>query len=181
MKYLSETSRHKYITIPFISQYFGELDCLNGIDIGFGGDTILPNTICMDLPKKYTTNVIQTSTQNLFGDCADMYWFKDNCMDYVYSSHVLEDFDEDSIDKVLNEWIRIIKHKGLLILDLPNEKNYRSICDARGYRSNPRHKIIDMSVEYMIEKTKHLNLKLIYSYDKLPPDNYSFLMIWCKL
>ena len=181
MKYVSETGRHREIIIHQIEKYFGTLDKLNGIDIGFGGDPILPNSICMDQEEKYTTNVIQTSNQNLFGDARNLYWFRDNCMDYVYSAHVLEDFDPFETLAVFIEWLRIVKKGGLLILDLPNEKNYREVCKQRGYRSNPRHQILDMSIEYMKELTKEFNIELIFEQDKLPPDNYSFLMIWKKI
>lgn len=181
MKYTSETGRHREIIIHQIEKYFGTLDCLNGIDIGFGGDPILQNAICMDLKEKYTINLIQTSQQNLYGDARNLYWFKDSCMDYVYSSHVLEDFDPIETKSVFLEWLRIVKRDGLLILDLPNERNYRGVCESRGYRSNPRHQILNMSIEYMIELTKNFGLQLIYSQDQLPPDGYSFLMIWRKL
>ncbi len=181
MKYVSETGRHREIIIHQIEKYFGTLEKLNGIDIGFGGDPILPNSICMDQYEKYTTNVIQTANQNLYGDATNLFWFKDNCLDYVYSAHVLEDFDPSKTYNVFSEWLRIVKQNGLLILDLPNEKKYREVCASRGYRSNPRHQILDMSIDYMKELTKDFNIELIHTQDELPPDGYSFLMIWRKL
>jgi SAM-dependent methyltransferase len=180
-KYISETGRHRSITVQKIEKYFGSLSQLNGLDIGFGGDPLLINSICMDMPERYSINVIETAPQNLFGDCRNLYWFSDCCLDYVYSAHVLEDFLESEIKLILKEWVRIVKNGGLLILDLPNERKYRDVCKQRGYRSNPRHLIIDMSPNYILDKTRDLEISLIDLVEDLPPDNYSFLMIWKKL
>jgi len=156
MKYVSETGRHRDIIIHHIEKHFSSLDKLNGIDIGFGGDPILPNAICMDQFEKYTSNVIQTSVQNLYGDAGDMHWFKDMSMDYVYSAHVLEDFPEDQILSTFVEWFRLVRVGGLLILDLPNEMKYRAVCKERGYRSNPRHKILNMNPDYIINLASYV-------------------------
>lgn len=177
-KYVSETGRHREIIIQKMEDYFEELDCLNGVDIGFGGDPILQNSITMDLPIKYSKNIIQTSPQNLFGDCKNMYWFADNSLDYVYSAHVLEDYLET--EEIMTEWIRIIKPNGLLILDLPNERQYRKVCEERGYRSNPRHQIIEMSPKYIIPFAEKLGLECLNVVEELPPDYYSFLMVFKK-
>ena len=178
MKYISETGRARELIIHRLEGYFGTLDGLNGIDIGFGGDPLLPNSICMDMPQKYTSNVIETSVQNLYGDCRDMYWFKDGCLDYVYSSHVLEDFLET--EAILTEWARIVRPGGLLILNLPNEKKYRAVCQSRGYRSNPRHQILEMNPEYVLKYAHRINLEPIALVEDLPPDYYSFLLVLKK-
>lgn len=182
MKYVSETGRHRDIIIHQMEKHFGTLDGLNGIDIGFGGDPILPNSICMDQREPYTTNVIQTQVQNLYGDARDLYWFKDGVMDYVYSAHVLEDFPEDETEDVFREWVRLVRPGGLLILDLPNERKYRQVCASRGYRSNPRHQIEDMSLDYILKRFWVINyLECRYTQEDLPPDGYSFLVIFEKV
>jgi predicted SAM-dependent methyltransferase len=181
MKYVSETGRHRSFIIAEMQKHFGTLEGLNGVDIGFGGDPVLPNSISMDMPEKYTTNVIQTGHQHLFGDCRNMYWFADGVMDYVYSSHVLEDLDETEIKSTFEEWTRILKPNGLLILNLPDEKKYRAVCAERGYRSNPRHKILDMSPSYVVCKVETETMYLSQIIYDLPPDGYSFLMIWRKM
>lgn len=46
--------------------------------------------------------------------------FANNEFDLVFSSHVLEHFNRSEWDSVLDEWIRILKKEGELILVLPN-------------------------------------------------------------
>ena len=62
--------------------------------MGFGGDPIVPNAICMDLPKKYAH--YEGHPQHLHGSADNLNWFKDNSLDWVYSSHVFEDFENIS-------------------------------------------------------------------------------------
>lgn len=107
----------------------------DGVDVGFGGDPIKPDTICMDLPKKYSN--AGTMNQHLHGDCRCLYWFKDNVLDYVYSSHVLEDFSETK--EIILEWLRVIKPGGNLVLFLPDEQLYREFCKLTNQRGNQHH------------------------------------------
>lgn len=46
--------------------------------------------------------------------------FKDEFADVVYSSHTLEHFSREEISSVLDEWLRVLKVKGELRLQLPN-------------------------------------------------------------
>lgn len=58
-----------------------------GLDVGFGGDPIVPSAITVDLPKPYTN--VGGSPLNLGGDARNFFWFRDNFLDYVFSSHLL--------------------------------------------------------------------------------------------
>ncbi len=78
----SETSKVRKNLVKF---------CIgNGLDIGYGGDPILPTSICLDLPDSYAK--YKDYPQHLHGDAKNLVWFRDNVLDYIYSSHVLEDF-----------------------------------------------------------------------------------------
>ena len=46
--------------------------------------------------------------------------FKNNSVDMIYASHVLEYFDIHETKKVLREWKRVLKKGGLLRLSVPN-------------------------------------------------------------
>ena len=46
--------------------------------------------------------------------------YEDNSVDLVYASHVIEYFDRDEVRNVLNEWIRVLKPKGILRLAVPD-------------------------------------------------------------
>ena len=92
---ISETSRSRTTLAPFCEGY--------GVDLGFGGDPIAPHAIRVDLPRPYTA-VGDLSVQ-LGGDATDLVWFRDGVLDFVYSSHLLEDFDDT--ERVLREWLRV--------------------------------------------------------------------------
>jgi len=122
-----------------------------GADIGFGRDKIVPHAIAIDLPVP-TAKCEGDDPVNLGGDARRLDWFKDNALDFIYSSHLLEDFSEEENLNVLKEWSRVLKVGGNLILVLPHEEEYRSHCKRSGYRSNPNHKIVSMSPSYMADK-----------------------------
>lgn len=107
----------------------------DGVDIGYGGDPIVPWAICMDLENKYAD--YEGRPQHLHGNAEDMVWFRDESLDWVYSSHVLEDFEEPEL--VFLEWWRIVRKEGKLILFLPDEQKYRAHCMNSGKTPNPHH------------------------------------------
>lgn len=80
---MSETSKCRERLKKFCIGY--------GLDIGYGGDPIIPGAITVDLAIPYTK--VGDAPLNLGGDARNLYWFADNSLDYVYSSHLLEDFD----------------------------------------------------------------------------------------
>ena len=84
----------------------------DGLDVGYGGDPIVPHAICMDLPEAYAR--YENHVQHLHGDATDLRWFRDGTLDFIYSSHVLEDFE--NTEPVLTEWLRVIRSGGHLVL-----------------------------------------------------------------
>src|ERR1700677_4863676 len=96
--YSSETSKHREDILPFCKGY--------GLDIGFGGDPVHPTAIRMDMPSPYAYT--GEYPVQLGGDCRNLRWISSDSLDYVYSSHVLEDFDRDETEPVLREWLRVI-------------------------------------------------------------------------
>jgi len=118
-----------------------------GLDIGYGGDPILPSAITIDVPKPYKT--VGDAPLNLGGDARKLYWFRDETMDYVFSSHLLEDFPADETEHVLREWLRVLKVGGHLILYCPVEKVYRAHCKDNGQEYNLAHKIEEFGLDYV--------------------------------
>jgi len=125
----------------------------NGIDLGYGGDPIVPSAITMDLPSPYTK--VGAHPQNLAGDARDLYWFKDNVLDYVYSSHLLEDISPEETAAVIGEWLRVIKVGGVLVLYGPDEQVYRAYCKEKGWPPNAAHKIDNFGLKYLKEVLEH--------------------------
>lgn len=163
----SETAKIKNKIQPY-------LIAKDGLDIGYGGDPIINTAICIDLPVPYTK--FGEHPQHLHGDGTKLYWFKDKTLDYIYSSHLLEDFEDPK--PVIKEWLRVIKIGGLLILFLPNENKYRKHCDRVGATYNGQHKNLDMSLNWMLDffgKNFEYRLNLVEA-DELKND-YCFYMI----
>jgi len=155
----------------------------NGLDIGYGGDPIVPTAITLDLDEPYTS--VGNHPQNLRGDGRRLYWFKDNCLDYIFSSHLIEDFTSDGVKATLWEWARVIKPGGLIVLYLPDEQAYRAHCKKNSQPRNAFHKIENFSLEYIkiileegapVRKYGHLNI--ISSNPKC--EDYSFEIVLRK-
>jgi SAM-dependent methyltransferase len=160
-----ETSKIRETVLSFIKPG------MNGIDLGYGGDCLSPSTIALDQVKPY--NWVGKDPQQLFGSALDLYWFKANVLDYVYSSHLLEDFENTT--EILKEWRRVIKPNGLLILYLPNEKRYRAIERPELYNKN--HKCLEMSLEYMRPVLTKCGFNIVFERDETGPKEYGFLII----
>jgi predicted SAM-dependent methyltransferase len=144
----------------------------NGIDIGYGGDPIVPTAITIDLPNPYTH--VGIYPQNLSGDGQDLYWFRDFSLNYVYSSHLLEDFENTEIP--LREWLRVLTYDGYMILYCPVEKKYREHCEKNGqtYNLNHKHENFDM---YYVKNilSKIGNIRFVHQLELV--DDYSFELV----
>ena len=161
----SETSKYRY--------NLGKFCIGNGIDCGHGGDKVDHASIGIDNLK--SVRVIPQDYTNLIGEAENLYWFNNNVLDYVYSSHLLEDF-ENTVD-ILREWLRVIKIDGHIVLLLPDQQRYEKI----GTNLNTDHKIKDMSLKYMkdIFANNFTNMELVYSFDDL--NEYNFAVVYKKI
>jgi predicted SAM-dependent methyltransferase len=165
----SETSKHRRVLAPFCRGF--------GLDIGFGGDPITPDAVRVDLEIPYG----QTGSYGvqLGGDCRNLIWFKDETLDFVYSSHVLEDFDVTQTEPILREWSRVLKVGGKLILLQPDQPRYLAHCQKTGQPANEHHSIADFSLKYVAEVARRIgHLEVAASQDFL--DEYSFFVVFTK-
>ena len=141
-----ETSSVKHIILPYI-----EKDCY-GIDIGFGGDLIREDFVSCDLPVPYGD--YEGYKIDIPCDVSKGIPVKDNTFDVVYSSHLIEDFE--NTEAILEEFIRILKDQGTLILVFPDQKKYEEDCKLHGTVPNVAHKIKDMGLMYVYNKLVNL-------------------------
>jgi predicted SAM-dependent methyltransferase len=133
----SETSKCRARLAPFCAGY--------GVDLGYGGDPIAEHAIRVDMPQPYTR--LGEAPVQLGGAAEHLVWFRDDTLDFVYSSHLLEDFDDT--EAVLREWLRVLRPGGRLILYCPDEQRFRLHCAATGQPYNPHHKHADFSLAYV--------------------------------
>lgn len=164
---VSETSKCRTSLSPF---------CIgDGLDIGFGGDPIVPHAICIDLPGAYAKYL--EHPQHLHGDATSLDWFRDDSLDFVYSSHVLEDFADTR--NVLDEWLRVLKPGGHLVLYLPDEQTYRAHCRREGKPSNPHHIHTHFSLAHVNQCLIHRN-DIEVLHERFPVGVYSFELVLRK-
>jgi predicted SAM-dependent methyltransferase len=116
-----------------------------GVDLGPGGDPIVPHAIRVDLPQPYSH--VGSLPVQLGGKAEELYWFRDGVLDFVYSSHLLEDYPDT--EAVLREWLRVLKTGGNLILFCPDEQVYRKHCDATGQTYNEHHVHSEFSLDFV--------------------------------
>ena len=145
-----------------------------GCDVGFGGDPINELAIRIDLPQPYA--VTGDLAPQLGGDCRDLKWFRDGVLDFVYSSHVLEDFQDTETESILREWTRVLKVGGRIVLLLPDQIRYLQHCAKTGETTNPHHAIPHFSLSYIRETAKRISeLKFLAGEDI--NNDYSFYIV----
>ena len=170
----SETSRGRHRLVKYCKGM--------GLDLGYGGDPIVPSAITLD--GRWGGKgppLIPYAPQNLTGTATDLYWFKDNVFDYVYSSHLLEDFDYAEQIKILEEWIRVIKIGGYLILYLPDEQIYRKHCEKLGKPRNEDHKNLNFGLNNFLCNVLQ-SIKNVEVIASLPfCEDYSFYVVLRKV
>ncbi|RMD75255.1 MAG: methyltransferase domain-containing protein [Lentisphaerae bacterium] len=160
----SETAKVRESLLPF---------CVgDGVDLGYGGDPICESAICIDQHRKYAD--LGDFPQHLHGDASNLYWFRDKSVDYVFSSHLLEDFVNTAA--VLDEWIRILKVGGNLVLFLPDEQEYRKYCKKINCPPNEHHIHEFFSLKYVKNiLLQRGDMKIIH--EKYPSGIYSFELV----
>lgn len=133
---MSETAKHRSF---FLKYCHG-----NGLDIGYGGDPIVETAITLDQANRYSFE--GNRPQNLTCDARSLSVFADNALDYVYSSHCIEDFGDTA--GILREWLRVVKPGGYLCLLFPDEQVYRE----RSKSVNIAHVHPDFSLQFVIDR-----------------------------
>lgn len=168
----SETSKCRSVLAPYCNGV--------GIDIGAGGDPINSTALCIDHPNhELRAHTGQTPT-HLSWDASKLP-FESESLDYVYSSHCLE----DAIDTVgwLREWLRVIKPGGKLVLFLPDQAAYVAHCESNGTLPNQAHKHANFSLKYVLGCLKLCGVRevdTIQPQGPFPGSSYSFALVIIK-
>jgi predicted SAM-dependent methyltransferase len=163
----SETSKCRHRLAPFCTGY--------GVDLGFGGDPIAEHAICVDRVLPYAE--VGGKRVQLGGDAKNLYWFRDGVLDFVYSSHLLEDFE--GTEETLREWLRILKPGGNLVLYCPNEQRFREYCNKTGQPYNKNHRHPNFNLAYVKEILAGLG-EDNFIYEKSEVDEYSWELVVAK-
>lgn len=160
---MSETSKHRPTTVPYCTG--------NGIDIGSGGDPVVPHAISIDVITPYADYGKGIQWR---GDALDLP-FKDATMDFVYSSHLLEDYHDWWAP--LREWVRVLKPGGHLVILIPDRERWHAAL-MRGQPPNCAHRH-EGTVGELTTYCGGLGLEVIMDRYAIPedPKDYSIVFI----
>jgi SAM-dependent methyltransferase len=129
----SETARYRHLTAEFCDGA--------GVDIGSQGVPVVPWAISFDLTASecahYAGGKLPTGI-HLRGDCRKLP-FECDSLDFVYSSHLLEDFELKDWPGIIAEWKRCLKPGGNLIILVPDKELWNNAI-ANGQPPNCSHK-----------------------------------------
>lgn len=149
--YASETSKYRTLTVPYCKG--------NGLDLASGGDPVVPHAISIELdePTYAYYNSNQPARGPLHYRDNNAIWnlpFKDNTLDFVYSSHLLEDFTRDKWPILLREWSRVLKPGGYLVILVPEVERWNYAIRVLGQPPNcahaaPEPSIGELSIHFM--------------------------------
>jgi SAM-dependent methyltransferase len=146
-----------------------------GADLGFGGDPISDAAVRIDYPNPYAHTGMYPV--QLGGDASRLRWFADGVLDYVYSSHLLENFQDTK--GILFEWLRVLKPGGHLILFCPDQQVYETYCRTHGKEPNPHHAHADFSLRKVQQILSEIDAtEEIHSRDIV--DDYSWELVVAK-
>jgi SAM-dependent methyltransferase len=164
----SETAIHRETTVPYLKG--------NGIDIASGGDPVVPECISIDLPQEeyayYNSNQPHRGQINLRAHAHDLP-FKNNSLDWAYSSHLLEDYPHEDWPRVVGEWVRVLKPGGTLLILVPDRTRWAEAL-AKGQPPNCQHRyepnLGDLSVLARV-----LGLNIVR--EELLGDSYTIMLV----
>ena len=94
-----------------------------GLDIGCGTNRLSPTVMTIDWYPHSDTDFIWNCL--IDNKVRNPYPFQSNRFDFVFASHVLEDFPPSDIQWVFDEWLRLIKPGGFLIILVPDMEGGR--------------------------------------------------------
>jgi predicted SAM-dependent methyltransferase len=123
---------------------------MNGVDVGCGNSPLSPDVLALDVQANR-----EYAKAQIVWNCHDLELFSDGVLDFVFSSHVLEDFED--IPVVFLNWWKKIKVDGLMILLLPDIQGgrYPKASDPDG---NPSHRT-DVGRAYIEAMLKDMDEK----------------------
>lgn len=166
---ITESAKYRELTTPFCR------GC--GLDIASQGDPVVPWAWNLELPAKEFREY--NSNRNPYGPIqlngyAHRIPVASESLDFVYCSHLLEDFTEWI--PPLREWTRLLRKGGRLIVLIP-EKTLWAEAIRKGQPDNAAHKHLGMVGE-LSKYALGLGLKVVKDeLTNLFPGDYTILFV----
>lgn len=138
------------------------------------------------LPGFTNVDVREDVEPDIVDDAFELSTIKDNTVDLIYSSHMLEHLDYKKTKQALNNWYRKLKKDGILRLAVPD---FEAVCRRYMYKGNIQevlHSVCgsqkhDFDFHYNIFDEKRLTKLLVdagfsyvsrYNWWEVEPHNY---------
>lgn len=130
----SESFKYAHLVEPYLQ------GC--GVDVGSQGWPVVPWAISFDLPaddfNKYCGGASAKGIIHLCGHVLGLP-FRDGVLDWVYSSHLIEDFPLDQWQFVIGEMMRCVKPGGCVVTICPEVERWKAYV-ANGGIPNYNHR-----------------------------------------
>ncbi len=164
----NEAAKIKHLIVPYTR---GRV-----LDLGCGPFKCWPHFTGVDNGHHAREFGWQYKPDIVVEDCARLEVFRDESMDAVFSSHLLEHIED--YRAALREWWSLIKPGGHLVLYLPHKDFYPNIGQPG---ANPDHKH-DFDPEDIVQAMKDIGPRwdLVLSETRDGEDEYSFLQVYRK-
>ena len=168
---MSETDKCRSILAPYCKGI--------GMDVGYGGNKIVPEAWGFDMPNPYTK--VGDDRQQLQGDCRHFPFLSDGALDYIYSSHLLEDFEYCHLIPIIMEWRRCLKDYAILVINCPDQQRFLAHCAKTGQGLNLAHKEPNFSLKNFKEQVLNRsgNWEIVFEQDNF--GEYSWLLVVKKV
>ncbi len=180
---MSETSRYRHLTRPYCLLPNGEPGC--GVDLASGGDPVVSWAWQLELPHDqyayYNCNTPVRGPIQLRADAFTHRASEADSLDWVYSSHLLEDKPRDQWPAIMAMWASMLKPGGLLILLVPERTRWEAAL-RRGQSPNcshagPEPAVGDMSIAAVAAGLEVVEDRLT----DLTPEDYTILGVFRRL
>jgi len=162
-----ESAKIKWELVPYTRGF--------GVDLGCGPYKPFPHFIGVDSRIDTKLFGIPMDPDMTVETCERLPMFADGCMDFVFSSHLLEHIKDHK--GALKEWWRLLKVGGHLVLYLPHKNLYPNIGQEG---ANPDHKH-DFLPDDIISAVGELGgFDLLRNEDRNEDLEYSFFQVYRK-
>ena len=163
-----ESDKIKYEVLPYMTR--------GGLDIGCGPKKVWPHLIGIDSGKDTDLFGVAMKPDIVVGSAERLSLFADASADSVFSSHTLEHID--NWQAALEEWWRLVKVGGHLILYLPHRDLYPNIGQP-GANPDHKHDFVPEDIVGFFENSGS-DWTLVENQVRGEGNEYSFLQVWRK-
>jgi predicted SAM-dependent methyltransferase len=112
-----------------------------GVDVGCGSEKVIPSAIGVDTPEQYGIPGHPRTVATVTCPWLDVARaFIPEQLDFVFSSHLLEDYEDRDLSFYLVTMFDALKRGGIFMVYLPIEAEYKAHCHATGRCYNAVHK-----------------------------------------